>query len=57
MYLNCVVFEERMIEGGLMRDVHAVYDVSIWALLLFEIISNKQKGWGKKIILVQIFSM
>jgi hypothetical protein len=29
-----VILEERVIEGRLVGDVHAVYDVTIWALLV-----------------------
>jgi hypothetical protein len=30
-----MVLEERMIECRLFGDVHTVYDISIWALLIF----------------------
>ena len=33
MDLNLVVFEERMIKSGLVRDMNTVYYVPIWALL------------------------
>lgn len=30
--LDCVVLEGRVIKGWLVRDVHTVYEISIWAL-------------------------
>jgi len=32
--LDGVVLEERVIEGRLVGDVHAVYEVTVWALLV-----------------------
>ena len=32
--LDGVVLEERVIEGRLVGDVHAVYQVTVWALLV-----------------------
>jgi hypothetical protein len=31
-YLDGVVLEEGVIQGGLVGDMHAVYDVSVWTL-------------------------
>jgi hypothetical protein len=33
IYLNCVILEEGMIKGRLVRDMHTINYVSIWALL------------------------
>lgn len=33
-HLDGVVLEERVIEGRLVGDVHAVYEVTVWALLV-----------------------
>ena len=40
IYLDSVVLEVRMIKRWLVGDVHAVYDVPIWALLDLKFASN-----------------
>jgi hypothetical protein len=42
-----MVLEERMIECRLFGDVHTVYDISIWALIISQ---NQQTHEDRKIV-------